>query len=531
MTTAADRYAALEGKRNQYLERARSCALLTIPHLYPPEGANESSAYDTPYQSLGARGVNNLSSKLLISLLPVNGTFARMNLGDAELDKLAATQGAEGDAIRTVVSQGLMKIEGRMKRWMDARAVRPTADQMFKQLIVGGNTLVRVGAEFGVRLFNLNKYVVRRDPTGFVIEIIIKEPADLDTMPDEVRAMVKPHETTDSATAGVYKTQRYLYTWIKWDGKKDQYVVHQEYEAAKVPGSDGSYPKHKFPYLALVWSLVEGEDYGRSYIEQYYGDLQSLEGLTKATVLSAKVTGKAVVMVRPGGVTNPRTLAKAETGDVVSGSLEDVGMLQFDKWADLRVSFEMIKELSQRLAFAFLLNTAIQRPGDRVTAEEIRYMASELDNAIGGTYAMFSQHFQLPFAYAILAELQRPGAKEFKIPALPNGITPVVVTGLEAIGRGNDLQKLDMFIQGAAQMLGPEALTRLNIGEYLARRAVALDLDLTGLIKPEEQIAAEKEQAMQMEMINRLGPQAVAQAGGMMKQDIANQAQEGTPSG
>jgi hypothetical protein len=206
-------------------------------------------------------------------------------------------------------------------------------------------------------------------------------------------------------------------------------------------------------------------------------------------------------------------------------------MLQFDKWADLRVSFEMIKELTQRLAFAFLLNTAIQRPGDRVTAEEIRYMASELDNAIGGTYAMFSQHFQLPFAYAILAELQRPGAEEFKIPALPNGITPVVVTGLEAIGRGNDLQKLDMFIQGAAQMLGPEAMSRLNIGEYLARRAVALDLDLTGLIKPEEQIMAEKQQAMQMEMINRLGPQAVAQAGGMMKQDLANQAQEGMPRG
>lgn len=158
-------------------------------------------------------------------------------------------------------------------------------------------------------------------------------------------------------------------------------------------------------------------------------------------------------------------------------------------------------------------------------------MAGELDDALGGTYAMFAQHLQLPFAKAVLSELQKPKAAEFKLPALPNGINPVIVTGIEALGRGHDLQKLDVFLGGLAQMLGPQALQYLNIGEYMSRRAVALDLDISNLIRSEEEIAAERQQQMQLEMMNRLGPQVINQAGGMMKQDVANQAQEGNPSG
>ena len=530
MTTAASRYAALSGKRDTYLERARSCAKLTIPHLFPLDGANESSTYDTPYQSLGARGVNNLASKLLLSLFPVNATFARMQLGDAELEELAAAQGAGAEAIRTVVAEGLMKIENRLKRWMEAKAIRPVMDPVFKHLIVGGNTLLQIDAEYGGRMYSLEKYVCRRDPTGFVVEGIIKEHVDYDTLPEKVKALAPDKAAqANNATAGSHKSQLALYTWMKWDSDTSKYHIHQEFEGQRVPDSDGSYTKKAMPFIFLRWSYVEGEDYGRSYIEQYYGDLMSLETLSKSVTLSSKVTGKAVVLVRPGGVTNARALAKAETGDVLAGSLEDVGMLQFDKWADLRPSLEMIKSLEQRLAFAFLLNSAIQRSGERVTAEEIRYMAGELDDALGGTYAQFSQHLQLPFAHALMAELQKPKAKEFKLPALPPGVNPVVVTGMEALGRGHDLQKLDTFIGGLAQMMGPEAMKYLNIGEYMSRRAVALDLDISNLIRSPEEVQAEQQQQQQLEMINRLGPQAVTQAGQMMKQQMANDAQEGTP--
>jgi hypothetical protein len=70
MLTAESRWTRLQSKRHAVLERARDCAALTIPALVPPEGHDDNNVLPTPYQSLGARGVNNVASKLLMSLFP-----------------------------------------------------------------------------------------------------------------------------------------------------------------------------------------------------------------------------------------------------------------------------------------------------------------------------------------------------------------------------------------------------------------------------------------------------------------------------
>ena len=69
---AAKRYAQCESSRDAFLQRGRDAAELTIPTLLPPEGHSGSTVYQTPYQGVGARGVNNLASKLLLALLPPN---------------------------------------------------------------------------------------------------------------------------------------------------------------------------------------------------------------------------------------------------------------------------------------------------------------------------------------------------------------------------------------------------------------------------------------------------------------------------
>ena len=63
--TAESMYTSLEGKRYQYLDRARQASKLTLPYLMPDEGFGSHSRLDTPFQGVGARGTNNLASKLL----------------------------------------------------------------------------------------------------------------------------------------------------------------------------------------------------------------------------------------------------------------------------------------------------------------------------------------------------------------------------------------------------------------------------------------------------------------------------------
>ena len=97
-----------------------------------------------------------------------------------------------------------------------------------------------------------------------------------------------------------------------------------------------------------------------------------------------------------------------------------------------------------------------------------------------------------------------------KVPDLPKDvINPVVITGIEALGRGNDLQKLDLFLQGAAATVGAEAMAQyLNVGEYFKRRATSLGIKTDGLVKSQEEIQQQmqtmQQQAQQEQMLKSL---------------------------
>ena len=87
---AQSEYTKLCAIRDPYIQRARDASLLTIPTIMPEEGHNASSKLPTPYQSVGARGVNNLASALLLSLLPPNAPFFRLVIDQTALNELEA---------------------------------------------------------------------------------------------------------------------------------------------------------------------------------------------------------------------------------------------------------------------------------------------------------------------------------------------------------------------------------------------------------------------------------------------------------
>jgi len=98
--------------------------------------------------------------------------------------------------------------------------------------------------------------------------------------------------------------------------------------------------------------------------------------------------------------------------------------------------------------------------------------------------------------------------KEGKIGELPKEIVkPAIVTGVDALGRGNDLQKLEEFIGGSIQQFGEAALNYINVGEYMSRKAKSLGVDPDGLVKDEEQLAEEQNQQMMQGMAEQAVPQ------------------------
>lgn len=506
-TTAKGRYNALIGKRDPFLKRGRDAAKLTIPSLLPPDAHSGHDKLPTPFQGLGARGVNNLASKLLLALMPPNSPFFRFTIDDFTLEELTQQEG-----LRAEVEEALGKIERAVMQEIEAQAIRVSVGEALKQLLVAGNVLLYLAPQGGLKVFRLDRYIVRRDPMGNVLEIIVHETVAPEALPEETQKELKDVDKT-----GKDKTVD-LFTHVKLEG--DRWVVYQEVKGEKVKGTEGTYPKDKSPWIPLRFSKIDGEDYGRGYVEEYYGDLRSLEALTKAIVEGSAAAAKVLFFVNPNGVTQQKTITESENGAVRTGDAKDVSVLQLEKFADFRIAYETIETLSQRLSFAFLLNTAVQRGGERVTAEEIRYMAGELEDALGGVYSILSQEFQFPLVTRLVFQLER----KRKIPTLPDGVVkPTITTGLEALGRGHDLNKLDVFIGGVLQTFGAEVVSEyLNVGDYLTRRGTALGIDMKGLVRSEEEVQQARQQnglAQQQQMLGQM----LAQGGMDMAKEVVKE--------
>lgn len=501
--SAKSLYELLQSDREPFLTRGRKCAELTIPALLPPSGHSKASALYTPNQSLGARGVNNLASKLLLSLIPPNTPFFRLLVDDFELIEM----GGEDD--RAKFEEALNDVERAVQTETERKALRTPVFMALKLLIAVGNALLYMPKDGKMRALRLDSYVVRRSPDGDVIDVILKEEIAYASLPKDLQAKLaedpqKKYDPSDPVD---------VYTCFHLDDGK--YYGWQEVEDITVDGSEGSWDKARAPFLALRWTAIDGEDYGRGHVEEYIGDLNHLEGLSEAILETSLAMAKAVILVRPGASTKIKSLAQAKNLDFVVGEVEDVGVVQLEKRADLSVAQRSASEVKQDLAQAFLLNGSVQRDAERVTAEEIRFMAAELEDALGGVYSLLAQEFQLPLVNRLMDLMTR----EKRLPKIPKGIVPSIVTGLEALGRGQDLSKLQVFSNEIAKF-GPEKIDEeLNVGDYFKRFGTGLGIDMDGLIyTPEEkeerlqQKLAQVQEQQMMDLAGKAAPAAIQAA-------------------
>lgn len=488
--TAKTRYDKLEAERRAYTDRAEKNALLTIPMLFPKDSDTSSTDYETPYQSIGARGVNNLASKLLLALFPPNAPFFRLSLGDEVLNIIENKPEA-----KTQLEEFLAKIERRITGFIETHQLRVTAAEALLQLIVAGNALLFLPPkEGGMRLYRLNKYVVQRDGIGNVLEIVTKDTIAYAALPDEAKSCIQENDVDPDKNYDIY-TRTYL--------EGDVYISYQELEGKIIAGSEQTYPADKSPWIPVRLKKMDGESYGRSFVDEYYGDLKSLEATSKAIAQVSAVASNIIYLVNPNSVLRVTKLKDAKAGDFIKGKKEDITALQLDKTVDLQVTFSFIQQVEGRLSYAFLLNSAVQRDADRVTAEEIRYVANELEDTIGGIYSILSQELQLPLIRRLMTQMTKQGA----IPDIPQGaagIEPKITTGIEALGRGHDLTRLDTFLRYGQAM--PEAFAQeVRMSSVLAQ--IATSLGLNDVMKTEDEKQAEQQQQQEQQLAQQVAPQ------------------------
>ena len=486
--TAQQRYDSLRGTRDDFLSFAIEASRLTLPYLMKQDDDNSNHKNTvTPWQAVGAKGVVTLASKLMLALIPIQSTFFKLQVDESQIQT-----GEMDPNIKSELDLSFARMERTIMDNIAASDDRVTIHQAMKHLVVSGNALIYMDKE-KLKMYPLNRYALDRDGMGNVVEIVTKERISKKLLMQSLSAaeqkqFMEPNSPMNEEEAGSYKDQCDIYTHVKRQGNK--FVWHQEVYGKILPSSKSQSPIDTTPWLPLRFNVVDNEAYGRGRVEEFMGDLKSLEALSQALVEGSAAAAKVVFTVSPSSTTKPATLAAAGNGAIVQGRPDDIGVVQVGKTADFSTAFNMAQTLEKRLAEAFLVMQV--RDSERTTAEEVRVTQMELEAQLGGLFSMLTVEFLVPYLNRKLSTAQKSG----DIPKLPKGmVKPTIVAGVNALGRGQDRQSLIEFMTTIAQTLGPEAMQQyINTDEVLKRLAASQGIDVLNLVKSPEQIQQENAQ-------------------------------------
>ena len=505
--TLKEEYESMKADRQPYLDKAKISASYTIPSLIGDDSNSKIKNIKTPNQSVGADGINNLSSKVTMTMLPPNQTFFKFSMDDSTL------YGDDSQFKKQELNKGLSKIEKMLSDYQERLGDRVCLGEAQKHLYVAGNVFLVHDSKTGLKYYPLNRFCVKRDYCGNVLKAITEERVGFFTLPENIKKKILQTQS-DKKSSNFEEKEFTLYTGFK--RTDDGWEISQECEGFEIPESRGMYPPDICPFMALRYVRIDGESYGRGLIEEYIGDLSYLDVLSLAIKQASLAGSKLVMLVNPNGLTKIKHLSEAKNGGFALGRVEDVQPLQANKYYDLKVAQAECDKIERRLNRIFVMRAAIQRNAERVTAEEIRTMVQDLEEALGNHYSIMCKEFQL--AYVKLTYFHLKKEEKNLIPDLmrDKNIKLTLTTGLEALGRSSDLNKLITFLD----IMGKIAPAIQNLGGKVEKIsqdvALSLNLDIDGMFYSEEEKNTQAAQAQQLALIQKIAPNAINKYGDLV---------------
>lgn len=497
--TGTARWRQLDGKRRGFITRCELYASYTLRKICLPDNYESNNAdLQHDNQAVGAQSVNHLSNKIMLALFAPSRPFFRMDPSFMLEQELKQSQIDIAE-----ISMQLAQGEKQAIRAMDRMALRPKLYEAIKHLIITGNVLVEF-LEDGLRVLGVKNYVVRRSKSGLILELLIRDKMEFGELSEEVREECKRqglHKKDDDTVEHI--------RWYQWTVGGD-YKMSQHVESIRLSKKfDGKYPEDRLPVRCMTWDLADGFDYGTGLVEDYKGDFAGLSMLSRAQIEGAVLASEFRWLVNPAGMTEVMDFQNAENGAAIPGVQGDITLLQSGKAADLAVIKDMAAEYINRIGRGFLLGSAITRDAERVTAEEIRMQAQELETSLGGAYSRLAVDFQIPMAYWLLDMID--------MDIRGSDIEASIVTGLDALSRGNELENLQLFIQDVAALatIPPDVRARIKMGPIINAFAAGRRVTGNDFVMNDQEWNAEQQrmQAMQLQsQAQEAGVQVAADA-------------------
>ena len=495
-------YENLKTARITFVDMAVKSARFTIPNLFlNVDAEDDQEMHEEVYihdSSVGASGINNLSATLLLAVFPSGTPFFRQDLTADSMQKLEQERGDEAKQFKTELDQSLRKIENQALELLEGGTARADLHEILRQFLLAQVLIYQNPKDNSLRAFKLNQHVNVRDGSGTVLRYITQEFVDPKNLskkiqeeahiPDEMLMMGK----TDVTKLGLYTNIEKM--------SANKWVTIQELNGHLLKSTKQTFKTEDLPWYDIAFNRVTGAQYGSGFVEGILADLGSANGLRRSVVEGALIAVRTVFGVRPSSVTSADELLNTENGGFVRAERDDVFAIKVEKNADFQVALAAEAQVKADLNIAFMSKMAARRDAERVTAAEFQSIAEEIDSALGGTFSRLAVELQQRLAHNTLKFMVSKGminkdtAKDFKTS---------IITGISALGRGNDRNRLNALLTDlglAAQVPGLETMGQgLVPDELLLRMINAHTINATGLLKSEETKQGEADAAQQQQ--------------------------------
>lgn len=511
------RWLQLHNRKTTLLKQAEQYAAWTLPYMFPPENNSPEIELPVEIDSIGAQGVNHLSNKIASTLFPSKSLFFRLKIDQETKDLIArAIQVANNgmldpDDLKSQLEQRMLDAEDlliaaekRAEDRLNFVKYRPEAINAIKLLIITGNALVfHPEGGLPVQVYNFRNYHVVRDCSGMPVEMMTLEKKAFSTFHPDVQAKLRANQAwramhQDGKNYDPIKngyedfTEVCIYTQILLQDDGKWHVT--QYADDVMLDNTAVYTRKSLRWIPLTWNLIQGEDYGRSLIADFAGAFHAMLIHEKALLNIAAVMGDTKFFVKPTSMIDVMAVQNSLPGSYHSGDPQDIGTPQVNKVNDAQFIGTQIEMYRRQLSQAFMLVSQNVRDAERVTAEEVRINADELEASNGGIYSRLAADWQTPTAYLALEDTGFDG--------IGDGIEPAIITGMDSLSRAGEAYNMRLFMTDLAMLNSVPEDVRMGIKkpQFIKQIASFHQVDYQAWVMTPNELAAAQQQEQQNQM-------------------------------
>jgi hypothetical protein len=517
--TIAGEFQRLDGLRQNRIDASEKFAYFTIPSVFPKDDEGDDSAAVGMLDSIGASVANHFANKLVTTLFSPNRPFFRLApdpRSNAVKELREATAGddptaqQQAKAAMAKLRTKFVTVEKDSVHYLERIGYRTSATNAAKLLIITGDVVIRSFQNEKAVAYTMRDYVCVKDLAGTDIVLIVRDGLVFGALNAEQKALVVQADT--KSTMYVASTPITIYTRLELQTDK-RYKITKAIDGADLPDENVLVTQKKSEFTHLSWNLTKGQNYGRGLVEDFSGSFHMIDELTNHQARIAAKMADLKIFVDPQSGVDVEHLNASASGTYVAGKPGDVQVMASGLDAGMQYLESILATHKRQISAAFLYQSGQTRDAERVTAEEIRESAAELEIAHGGVYSRFASDWQGKVAYEAVA-----GTGE----DMGDTIEPQIMTGMDSLSRTGEMQSVRVWMNdlGLLNNVPEDVRGWIKPGEFASYAARQRGVDHDIFVKSATDMKAEQDAAAEAEQA-RVEAEQSAQSNAQAQQTLA----------